>query len=314
MEQVATRDAYGQALKRLGEEYRDVVVLDGDLSKSTKTADFAGAFPDRFFNMGIAEQNMMTVAAGLAASGKVVFASSFAIFAVGRAFEQVRNSIAYGQMNVKVCATHAGVTVGEDGGSHQSVEDIAIMRAIPNMKVVVPADGPSTALAVNAIYHEPGPFYLRLGRSKVPTIYSDKTDFRIGQAIKLRDGKDVGILACGIMVAEALQAATVLAEAGIEAAVLDVHTIKPLDREAVLQVARETGCLVTAEEHSVVGGLGGAVAELVSSEFPVPVEKVGIPDVFGQSGKPSELLEFYGLNSGRIVELARNAMGKKAYK
>lgn len=314
MVQVATRDAYGQALKELGGIYQDVVVMDADLSKSTKTVEFARAFPERFFDMGIAEQNMMTVAAGLAASNKVVFASTFAVFATGRAFEQIRNSVAYARLNVKVCATHAGITVGEDGGSHQSVEDMALMRAIPNMKVIVPADGPSTSWAVKAIYHEPGPFYLRLGRSKVSVIYGEDTEFEIGRGIKLREGKDVGILACGIMVQESLQAATILAQMGIEATVLDIHTIKPLDRELILETARVTGCLVTAEEHSVIGGLGGAVSELITSEYPVPVTRVGVRDEFGQSGSPLELLDFYGLNADQIVEAAKISMSKKASK
>lgn len=312
MTQIATRDAYGQALRELGGEFENVVVLDADLSKSTKTVDFARAYPERFFDMGIAEQNMMAVAAGLAASNKVVFASTFAIFATGRAFEQVRNSIAYAQLNVKICASHAGITVGEDGSSHQSVEDITLMRVIPNMKVIVPADGISTARAVRAVYHEPGPCYLRLGRSKVPAIYDESIDFRIGRAIKLREGRDVAILACGIMVQEALQAATILAQQGIEAAVLDIHTIKPLDTEAILAAARQSGCLVTAEEHSVIGGLGGAVAELITAEYPVPVVKVGIKDMFGQSGSPQELLEFYGLTAGHIVGAAQISMSKKA--
>jgi transketolase len=314
MAQAATRDAYGQALKELGGEYQDVVVLDADLSKSTKTVDFARAYPERFFDMGIAEQNMMATAAGLAASGKVVFASTFAIFATGRAFEQIRNSIAYAELNVKICASHAGITVGEDGSSHQSVEDMALMRVIPNMKVIVPADGPSAARAVKAIYHEPGPCYLRLGRSKVPVIYGDDVSFEIGKAIRLREGKDVGILACGIMVQEALQAAAKLAEQGIEATVLDIHTIKPLDTEAILKAARLTGCLVTAEEHSIIGGLGSAVSELVTSEYPVPVVKVGIQDSFGQSGTPQELLDFYGLTAGHIVEAAQISMSKKTTK
>lgn len=311
MVQVATRDAYGQALKELGSEYQDVVVLDADLSKSTKTIDFAKAFPERFFDMGIAEQNMMAVAAGLAASNKVVFTSTFAIFATGRAFEQIRNSVAYARLNVKICATHAGITVGEDGSSHQSIEDIALMRVVPNMKVIVPADGTSTARAVRAIYHEPGPCYLRLGRSPVPVIYGNDLNFELGKAIKLREGKDVGILACGIMVQESLEAATMLAEMGIEAAVLDIHTIKPLDREAILEVARRTGCLVTAEEHTVFGGLGGAVSELITSEYPVPVVKVGIQDEFGQSGSPRKLLEAYGLTAADIARAAQISISKK---
>ncbi|MGE5403350.1 MAG: transketolase family protein [Candidatus Saccharibacteria bacterium] len=314
MEPVATRDAYGQALKKLGQDFQDVVVLDADLSKSTKTADFAKAFPERFFDMGIAEQNMMTTAAGLAASGKVVFASSFAIFATGRAFEQVRNSIAYAQLNVKICATHAGITVGEDGASHQAIEDIAIMRAIPNMRVVVPADGPSTLKAVEALYHTSGPFYLRLGRSKVSAIYDENAEFVPGQANILREGKDVGILACGLMVQEALRAADILDQKGIKAAVVDVHTIKPLDKDTIINVAQMTGCLVTAEEHSIIGGLGGAVCELVAASFPVPVERVGVEDIFGQSGSPEELMKYYGLTAENIVARAEKTMVKKSNK
>ncbi|MGE5396867.1 MAG: transketolase family protein [Chitinophagales bacterium] len=314
MEPVATRDAYGQALKKLGEDFQDIVVLDADLSKSTKTADFAKAFPKRFFDMGIAEQNMMTTAAGLAVSGKVVFASSFAIFATGRAFEQVRNSIAYAQLNVKICATHAGITVGEDGASHQAIEDIAIMRAIPNMRVVVPADGPSTLKAVEALYHTSGPFYLRLGRSKVSAVYDENVEFVPGQANILREGKDVGILACGLMVQEALRAADILDQKGIKAAVVDVHTIKPLDKDTIINVAQMTGCLVTAEEHSIIGGLGGAVCELVAANFPVPVERVGVEDIFGQSGSPEELMKYYGLTAENIVVRAEKTMVKKSIK
>lgn len=314
MEAIATRDAYGQALKKLGELHPDIVVMDADLSKSTKTVDFAKAFPDRFFDMGIAEQNMMAVAAGLAASGKIVFASSFAVFATGRAFEQIRNSIAYANLNVKICATHAGVTVGEDGGSHQSIEDIAIMRAIPNMKVIVPSDGICTTKAVQAVYDEPGPCYLRLGRSKVGVVHGDDMEFSIGRAVRLREGRDVGILACGLMVQEAMKAADILAGEGIQAAVVDVHTIKPLDSALIEQTARETGCLVTAEEHSTLGGLGGAVAELVSSVYPVPIERVGVEDRFGQSGTPDQLLEYYGLTAQGIVSKVRNTMAKKSKK
>lgn len=312
MEQVATRDAYGKALERLGEKYPDIVVLDADLSKSTKTVDFARRFPDRFFNMGVAEQSMIMTACGLAAAGKVVFASSFAIFATGRAFEQIRNSAAYANLNVKICATHAGITVGEDGGSHQSVEDIAIMRVLPNMKVVVPADGPSTETLLEQVYLEPGPVYVRLGRPKVPVIYENRSDIKLGRAVVLREGKDVAILACGTMVARALEAAEILAGRGIKAAVLDVHTIKPLDEETILQVVRRTGCAVTAEEHSVIGGLGGAAAELLGTECPVPLERVGIEDRFGQSGSPEELLEHYGLTATAIVQRAEKTIARKA--
>ena len=302
MQKQATRDAYGLALVELGRLHNDVVVLDADLSKSTKTADFAKAFPQRFFNAGIAEQNMIGMAAGLAASGKKVFASSFAIFATGRAFEQVRNSLVYAGLDVKVCATHAGITVGEDGGSHQSVEDIALMRSIPGMVVVVPSDGVSTRRAMLSLYDYAGPAYLRLGRPAVPVIYDEAAPFEIGRGIKLREGKDAAIIACGIMVHKALEAAELLAGEGINVRVIDMHTIKPLDREMVLEAARETGAILTAEEHNIIGGLGGAVSELVSEFCPVRVKRMGIEDVFGQSGTPDQLMEHYGLTVERIID------------
>lgn len=311
MEKQATRDAYGKALLELGQRYENVVVLDADLSKSTKTADFAKAFPDRFINAGIAEQNMMGMAAGLAASGKVVFASSFAIFATGRAFEMVRNSLAYGNLNVKVCATHAGITVGEDGGSHQSVEDIALMRSIPNMLVLAPADGASTRAALFQLYDYQGPAYLRLGRPAVPLIYDDKLDFKIGRGIELRNGSDATIVSCGIMVAKCLEAAQILADEGIQVSVVDMHTIKPVDQELLISKARETGCILTVEEHSIIGGLGSAVAEAVSENQPVPVLRMGINDQFGQSGSPDELLQYYGLTVERIVHNIHNLLKKK---
>ncbi len=302
MEKQATRDAYGKALVELGHRYRDVVVLDADLSKSTKTVDFAKTFPERFINAGIAEQNLMGMAAGLAASGKIPFASSFAIFATGRAFEIVRNSLAYANLNVKICATHAGLTVGEDGGSHQSVEDIAIMRCLPNMCVVVPADGITTHKAVEAIYHRPGPVYLRLGRPSVPVLYDDSTEFSIGRGIELRGGKDATLIGCGIMVAKCLEAAERLKIQGIDVSVVDMHTIKPIDRDLIERKARETGAILTVEEHSILGGLGSAVCEVVCEQYPVPVLRMGINDQFGQSGAPDELLEYYGLTVDRIVE------------
>ena len=311
MEKQATRDAYGKALVELGQKYDDVVVLDADLSKSTKTADFAKAFPQRFINAGIAEQNMIGMAAGLAAAGKVAFASSFAIFATGRAFEIVRNSLAYANLNVKVCATHAGLTVGEDGGSHQSVEDIAIMRSIPNLCVVVPADGISTRKAVEAVYKRPGPVYLRLGRPSVPVIYDEGMDFTIGKGIELRSGKDITIIACGIMTAKCLEAADVLKSDGIEVSVVDMHTIKPIDKELIVRKARETGAILTVEEHSVLGGLGSAVCEVVCEEYPVPVERMGIMDIFGQSGSPDELIQYYGLTVDKIVEKIHILIKKK---
>jgi transketolase len=310
-QKIATRDAYGEALVELGRERRDVVVLDADLSKSTKTASFAKIFPERFFNMGIAEANLMGTAAGLAAAGKTPFVSTFAVFATGRAFDQVRNSIAYPHLNVKICATHAGITVGEDGASHQSIEDIALMRSLPGMTVIVPADGPETKQAVRAAAEHKGPVYIRLGRSGVPVLFDTDYKFTIGRAAVLRQGEDVALLACGIMVAEALEAARQLAEKGIRAAVLNVSTIKPLDVEAVVRAARATGAVVTCEEHNIIGGLGSAVAEVLGEEYPVPLERVGIRDTFGQSGKPAELLEYYGLTAAHIARAAERAVARK---
>lgn len=307
----ATRDAYGEALVELGHRHNDIVVLDADLSSSTKTAGFARAFPGRFINAGIAEQNMIGMAAGLAAAGKTVFASSFAMFAVGRAFEQVRNSLAYAQLNVKVCATHAGLTVGEDGGSHQAVEDIALMRSVPNMCVVVPADGPSTKAALNQLYERPGPAYLRLGRPAVPKIYNDGTDITIGKGIELLSGDDAAIIACGIMVEKSLQAARLLADEGIKVTVVDMHTIKPIDEELIIRLARTTGAILTAEEHTVLGGLGSAVAEVTAAQYPVLVERLGINDQFGQSGTPDQLLEHYGLTVQEIVNKLHLLLKKK---
>jgi len=311
LEKQATRDAYGQALIELGQRYNDVVVLDADLSQSTKTAGFARAFPERFINAGIAEQNMIGMSAGLAACGKIVFASSFAVFATGRAFEQVRNSLAYANLNVKVCATHAGITVGEDGGSHQSVEDIALMRAVPNMTVVVPADGPSTRQAVFALYHREGPAYLRMGRPSVPVLYEAEQEFTIGKGIELRQGKDATLIACGIMVSKCLEAAEKLAQKGIEVSVLDMHTIKPIDEELIERKARETGAILTVEEHTILGGLGSAVCETVAARYPVPVLRMGIEDRFGQSGKPEELLQHYGLSSEDIIKKVYRLLQKR---
>lgn len=303
---IATREAYGEALVQLGRENPRVVVLDADLAKSTKTIDFAKTFPERFFDMGVAEQNMVGTAAGLAAAGKIPFCSSFAVFATGRAFEQVRNSVAYSALNVKIAATHAGITVGEDGGSHQSVEDIAIMRALPNMTVFVPADAVETAAAVRAAADLEGPVYIRLGRAGVPVLHGPEFRFEPGRAVRLREGKDAAIIATGIMVAAALEAAEILAAEGIAVQVLDVHTIKPLDVEAVVRAARETGALVTAEEHSVIGGLGGAVAEAVAENYPVLMKRVGLPDKFGESGSPGELLEKYGLTPQALAAAVRD--------
>ena len=285
-------------------------MLDADLSASTKTIEFAKRHPERFIQMGIAEQDMIGTAAGLAASGKIAFASTFAVFASGRAFDQVRNAVCYSKLNVKICATHAGLTVGEDGASHQSVEDIALMRAVPNMTVVVPSDAVQTAWAVSAAAALNGPVYMRLGRAPVPVIYGEGQEFAIGKAQTLRAGNDVTIIACGIMVSQALAAAGALAEQGIGARVLDMHTIKPLTSMPSDRSGRD-GAIVTAEEHSIIGGLGGAVCEAVCESHPAPVVRVGVRDQFGKSGKPDELLAAYGLTREEIVGAARRAMSMK---
>lgn len=312
MSKQATRDAYGLALVELGKENENIVVLDADLSKSTKTCNFKDAYPERFFNMGIAEQNLMGVAAGLAAAGKVPFASSFAVFATGRAYDQIRNSIAYPKLNVKIAATHAGLTVGEDGGSHQMLEDIALMRALPNMTVIVPADGVEAAAAVKAAAEYKGPVYIRLGRSKVETIFDENYKFRIGKGTVVKEGTDVTLFACGIMVETALKAAEILASDGINAAVVNLSTIKPLDTALIVKMAEETKAVVTCEEHTILGGLGSAVAEVLVENCPIPMERVGVEDKFGQSGLPDELLKAYGLTAEKIAEKAKAAIARKA--
>ena len=295
---IATREAYGKALVKLSNLNENVVVLDADLSKSTKTADFKAVSPERFINMGIAESNMMGVAAGLSTCGKIPFASTFAMFAAGRAFEQIRNSICYPKLNVKVCATHAGLTVGEDGATHQSIEDISLMRSIPNMTVINPADAVETEAAILAVAEYNGPCYVRLGRLPVSVINDEKNyKFEIGKGVTLAQGDDITIVATGMMVELALEAKDELAKDGINARVINIHTIKPIDKELLIKAAKETGAIVTAEEHSVIGGLGSAVAEVVTEEYPVPVLKVGIKDTFGESGKPNELLKVYGLTT-----------------
>ena len=309
---IATREAYGKALVKLSNINPNVVVLDADLSKSTKTADFKAVAPERFINMGIAEANMMGVAAGLSTCGKIPYVSSFAMFAAGRAFEQIRNSLCYPKLNVKVCATHAGVTVGEDGATHQSVEDISLMRSIPNMTVINPCDAVETEAAILAIADYDGPCYVRLGRLAVDTINDEKSyKFEIGKGITLKEGKDVTIIATGMMVALALEAKEELAKEGIDARVINIHTIKPIDKDLIIKAAQETGAIVTAEEHSVIGGLGSAVSEVVTEGCPVPVLKVGIQDTFGESGKPADLLEKYGLTSNVIVEYSKKAVSLK---
>ena len=308
MSKIATREAYGKALVKLGKINDDVVVLDADLSKSTKTNDFCKAYPNRFFNMGIAEQNLVGAACGFAAAGKIPFASTFAMFATGRAFEVIRNSACYPKLNVKICATHAGITVGEDGGSHQSVEDISLMRSIPNMTVLVPADGVEAEKMIFAAAEFNGPMYVRLGRSAVPTLFNEDYNFEIGKGAVLKEGNDATIIACGIMVNEALIAADILKEENINARVINMSTIKPIDTELIIKAAKETKAIVTAEEHSIIGGLGSAVSEVVSENCPTIVKKVGINDCFGESGTPAELLEKYGLTAKHIVEKVKEAM------
>ncbi|MFZ5969476.1 MAG: transketolase family protein [Bacillota bacterium] len=311
-QKIATREAYGEALAELGRVNDQVVVLDADLSKSTKTAVFQKSFPERFFNMGIAEQNLMGTAAGFATSGKIPFASTFAMFATGRAFEIIRNSICYPKLNVKICATHAGITVGEDGASHQSLEDLACMRAIPNMVVINPADAVSAKKAIFAIAEHNGPVYVRLGRASVPVLYDEKEfTFEIGKGNVLKKGKDVTIIGTGIMVAEAIKASEILKEQGIEARVIDIHTIKPIDQDIIIEAASETGAIVTAEEHNIIGGLGSAVAEVLVEKKPVPMKRVGTVDTFGESGKPNDLMKKYGLTAEHIVEAVKDVLKMK---
>ena len=305
---IATRDAYGETLAELGTENEQIVVLDADLSGSTKTAVFGKKFPNRFFNMGIAEANMVGTAAGLAAVGKIPFVSTFAVFAAGRAWEQVRQSVAYPKANVKIVATHGGVTVGEDGGSHQSVEDIAIMRAIPNMTVIVPADGPETRAAIRAAAAYKGPVFIRLGRNKVPTVFSDDHPFAIGKGSEVVAGSDLTFVTTGLMTAQAVKAAEILRGEGVSARVVHLATIKPLDQDILLKAARETRAIVTAEEHSIIGGLGGAVAEFLSGACPVPVHRVGVQDRFGTSGKAEELIKYFGLTPDDLAVAARGAL------
>lgn len=313
-DKIATREAYGNALAEYGSDTK-IVVFDADLSKSTKTDNFRKKYPERFFNMGIAEGNMMATAAGMASCGKIVFASTFAMFAAGRAFEQIRNSICYPKLNVKIGATHAGLSVGEDGASHQAIEDIAIMRAIPGMTVISPADAIETRYAVKAAIEHEGPVYLRLGRLNVPVIYDESNyKYELGKGITLSDGNDVTIISTGLMVHAALEAKALLREEGINARVIDIHTIKPIDEEIIVKAAMETGVIVTAEEHNIIGGLGSAVAEVLSENYPVPLIRVGVQDKFGKSGKPDILLQMYGLTATDIAKEAKNALKKKVEK
>ena len=308
----ATRESYGAALAELGEKY-DFLVLDADLAAATKTGVFKKKFPERFFDCGIAEGNMMSVAAGIAATGKNVFASTFAMFAAGRAFEQVRNSIGYPHLNVKIGATHAGITVGEDGATHQCNEDIALMRTIPGMVIISPADADEAYAAVEAAINHYGPVYMRFGRFPVPNLTSEMEDykFEIGKGVLYREGKDVTIVANGYMVHLAVEAAEMLAAEGIDAEVINIHTIKPIDSDLIVASAKKTGAVVTAEEHSVIGGLGSAVCDVLAENHPVPVIKVGVQDQYGRSGKVPELLEIYGLTAKNIYEKAKLAISKK---
>lgn len=310
VKKVATRDAYGKALAALGAEHENLVVLDADLANATKTQTFQKAFPDRHFDCGIAEANMICVAAGMSTTGLVPFASSFAMFASGRAFEQVRNSIGYPHLNVKIGATHGGISVGEDGASHQCCEDFALMRSIPGMTVICPADGVEAEAAVKAAYEMDGPVYLRFGRLAIPVFHEEGFNFQIGKGEVLRDGTNVAIIANGLLVYEAIQAGEALAAEGINAMVINMATVKPLDEELVLEAARKCGKVITCEEHSVIGGLGEAVCSLLSEKLPTPVRRIGVNDEFGHSGPAAALLKQFGLSAEHIVEVAKDFCGK----
>ena len=311
VKKIATRESYGTALIELGREHEDVVVLDADLAGATKTGMFKKEFPERFFDCGIAESNMMGIAAGLATCKKTPFVSSFAMFAAGRAFEQVRNSIGYPHLNVKIGATHAGISVGEDGATHQCNEDIALMRSIPGMVVINPADDVEARAAVSAAYEHDGPVYMRFGRLAIPVIYDEKDyKFELGKGKTVKEGTDVAIIATGLCVGEALTAAGELEKAGISARVIDIHTIKPIDEDIIIKAAGETGCIVTAEEHSIIGGLGSAVAEVLSEKAPTRLLRIGVEDVFGESGPAVELIAKYGLDSKSIFEKVKDFVGK----
>ncbi len=306
MSKIATREAYGKALSQLTKENKNIIVLDADLSKSTKTCDVKASSPESFYNMGIAEANMVGVAAGLASTGKIVFASSFAMFLAGRAFEQIRNSVAYTNLNVKLCATHSGISVGEDGASHQAIEDLALMRSIPNMKVFSPCDAKETEEIIKYVANCDGPCYVRLGRLAVDSVNSSNYKFEFGKGVTLREGNDCTIITTGSMVQVSLEAQQKLKAEGINVRVINLHTIKPIDTEIILKAAKETGKIVTVEEHNVVGGLGSAVSEVICENHPSLVKKIGINDIFGQSGKPEELFKEYGLTSDKIVKTIKS--------
>ncbi len=311
--QESLRDAYGDALVEIGTANPNVVALDADLSGSTRTSKFAKAFPDRFFNMGISEQDMISTAAGLAAAGKIPFASTFAVFASGRAWEQNRQSVCLGKMNVKIVASHGGITVGEDGPTHQALEDITLMRVLPNMQVVVPADANETKAVIRYMAQHHGPAYIRTARSKFPVIYDENYMFNMGKGSVLRNGADVAIIACGYMVSQALVAADMLAGEGVSASVVNMSSIKPMDEDLIITMAATTGAIVTAEEHSIIGGLGSAVAEVICENDPCPVIRVGMKAGVGQSGKPADLLDYYEMNASAIAESAHKAIALKKY-
>lgn len=303
---IATRQSYGEELAKIGEENENIVVLDADLSTATKTGIFAEKFPNRFINVGIAEQNLMGIAAGLSTFGKIPYASTFAVFAAGRAYEQIRNSIAYPKLNVKICATHAGITVGEDGATHQMLEDLGLMRGLPNMTVMCTSDDIQTKWAVREISKINGPVYLRLCRMATPVIYDVANQFEIGKGIQIGEGKDASIIATGVTVHEAIEAQEILKNKGIDVRVIDIHTIKPIDKNLIVKCAKETKRIITVEDHSVIGGLGSAVCEVLAEEYPAKVERMGMPDCFGRSGKAEELLEYYKIDTNSIVSKILN--------
>lgn len=301
-EKIATRESYGKTLVELGKENENIVVLDADLAGATKTSLFAKEYPDRFFDMGIAEANMLSTAAGLATCGKIPYASTFAVFAAGRGYDQIRNSICYPKLNVKICATHAGITVGEDGATHQMLEDISLMRTLPNMTVLSPSDDTQTKWMIREISKMDGPVYVRLARLATPIIYEENQKFDIGKAIQVGEGTDGTVFATGVTVAEAIQAQQELKTQGIDIRVVDVHTIKPIDKQMIVKCAKETKKLVSVEDHSIIGGLGSAISEVLTEEYPVKLERMGMKDIFGKSGKAEELMEYFGLTSKAIIE------------
>ena len=307
-EKKATRQSYGEALEKLGEENTDIVVLDADLSAATKTSIFAKKFPERFFDMGIAEANMMGVAAGMASCGKIPFVSTFAAFAAGRAYDQIRSSICYPNLNVKICATHCGITVGEDGATHQMLEDLALMRALPNMTVLSPADDVETKCLIQEIAKIEGPVYVRLARLATPGIYEENQKFEIGKAVQIGEGTDATVFATGVVVAEAIRAKEILEKEGIHIRVVDMHTIKPIDKEMIIKSAKETRKLISVEDHSIIGGLGSAIAEVLTEEYPCKLIRMGIKDIFGKSGNAVELLKYFGLTSEGILKEVKKAL------